>query len=760
MVKKYCEPCLYNSMEFDGTIVNSTLTISKIYWGQFSEGMTFYPVDPAAYSAVFLAQPTFGCMINSASSVQADGTGTYNLQVTPGNTNGTVRFFARGGSPLRMKPIVGAAQEGDGTKKGAGAPPTALINLAGYSVPAQASNNNSISLNIAGINITASNTQSSSGSATTFNTTGGLSGASLATALANAINNCQVAITPTGPYASWRATQLRTLVYAFAEGANLRVQSRVATEVLNNITQFQCVTTGFTGGAQITQQFSGGVGGAWGMIMNSGQSAMVDGTVGSLQYGIWGSAVIAGSFDPGDDVYIKSTAENDRDAVVPIGGGNNGSFNATRVMGTASAPVNFIVDDGTEWPTSNPTPTLRLCIHGFGGHTYVLFNNNGLNAYYRIVGKRYANGNANISWETVGGAPGFDYGLSPIAPFECMDMTAVAGSSGIQFAPVSNMAQNGPIGSVRSIRIKSPQSRGFFNPGFNSNFNYAVKLYDSEIDNSGNPSPHTGVFLSPPSNSNQFYHLENFRFKGFVSGSRMFQNAQDNRNLGFMRFIDCDYPNLAMGPVLSIYGVGTHTNRQYVGYSKYGNKELFADTMHGFYDWSMSPSYPTLNARMQNGVQQVPWVIRATPTVVASQIGEMNPLELPRIAKINTLDTVGGSNRTLTLNFAANDAIANVNKATLSFLISYESSDGGPPVSIQVQDRSGAPLTPAPEAQWSDMLNGKVRYGNADHSPYKMVFTTTRPIKAGAEIVIVPRIHTSVQDIGKCFFFDPEILVT
>lgn len=760
MAKRFCEPQL-SVAEVDGAfgLPNSGVTtnqfvVNSVISGFVGNGAVIVSKDGSYSTLVSVSSP------NGSLGME----GAYNLSAYVPTALTPARYKLYGGSMI-AKPAPGLVFDGDGRGKGRGAVASVAIDLANYSVPA--GTNTAITFSIGGATISAG----SSASGTTFQATSALSGATLAAALAAGINACTNTVVVTGadnPMLGWRASQLRSLVYAWQDSANpaiLRIQTRCASSAYNKTSFFQCVSGGFTvsgGGGQVAAMFDGGVSGAWQYFLAYGQNLTIEGGT-QVRYGVLGDILLAGTIDPGDAVVIRTADEEHNDITFLLGGYNNGASHSMRNMGTLAQPVEFIFDDGTEWPTSNPTPTLRWKSYANGSQMSLFTSSpSSAGAFVRLLGKRYSNGNANFSLEPmrVNGAPvsgaNIRWQQLVYVYLENMDISITPGHSFVIQLNHGNSLSN-VMATWKGVRIQSGQSQSFLDvPVHNSTHGY-LRLVDCEIDNAGNLSPHAGVIACVNGYSpNHIFEFDNVRLKNFVTGSRWMVNSADGRPVFIVRAKNVDFGGVTVvGPTFSVYPNGTAHLRIASAFSQFGYREFFIDTQTGFCDWTYGRAYPTLNAKLPDRV--TPWVIHAIPTTVANQANEYAPFEMPRIAKLNTLDD---GVRTFTVNFAIHDALG-WNSSHISFVIEYEAVNGEK-VYATVYDRAGAPLMPAPEAVWSLMANGKVRFENADHTPYKMVFTTPadRPIKKGSEISIYPRLHGTAANITQGLFICPEILVS
>lgn len=756
MANKFCEPMLRNVAVVDGRFSGNTFIVSQVVSGIISPGAVIMPTDGSANDAF---------MINSLSSGTGQAAGSvWSLNGTPTSTGSNFRSNVFGSGYVAAPP-VGWAQDGDGLAKGLGAVATLSLDLTNYSVAAGVSATTTFA--IGGASISAS-TSSPSGS--NFNTTGGLSGATLATALAAGINAATSAVIVSGagnPMLNWRAgTKLQSMVYAWASGTTLNVQTRVASAAFNATTFFQAVSSGFTvanGGSQIAAQFAGGASGAWGYLLAYSNGPLYGDSQGS--YGVWGNVQLAGNCDPGDNVYIRaSSTDGSTEAITVYGSyGNNFSF-IMRNIGTLANPVNYLIDDGTQWP-SPAYPVLHArAMAQANGQVYNYWGN--VSSYYRILGKRYANGKNSIAFDTwpakyqgmmPAPAMNWQYTTNAVSEYIDVNFTGIQSNNAAGFSFATTYTSNMPFQytTFTGMRVTSPQTFPFFQAPNSGNNSSMARFIDIDIDNSGNSLPHSQVFGITSSNPSYLASLDNVRFNNFVPGSRLIQSGSDSRSPYFVRMNNVTFGGITvLGPQLATSSNGTPFNRMISAFSQFNNREFFMDTPVGYCDWNASLSFPTLNAKLPDGV--TPWSIRVTPSTVAGQCSETTPFEIPPVRKFNSL---ADGARTLALNIAISDALGWSTADKVSFTVEYHATDDTK-MTVSTYDRAAGALTLAPDAAWSAMSSGKVRFNGLNFTAYRLSLTTAKPVKGGTEIAVYMRIHGTGTDVSQCIFLDPEIVVS
>lgn len=175
---------------------------------------------------------------------------------------------------------------------------------------------------------------------------------------------------------------------------------------------------------------------------------------------------------------------------------------------------------------------------------------------------------------------------------------------------------------------------------------------------------------------------------------------------------------------------------------------------HGkFYvEWVQAKGRPTLTAKLHDGV--TPWSIYATTTANASNIGRHTPVELPRIGKvIPTNELLTEAARTFRLNFLLESNLT-WTKQDISLLIDYIGTDDVPRT-LDTYDADAAALSTDATSEWS-----ATTWNGQTWNPKYFSVTTPVSVKAGTEVGVYVRIHTTCSADTRGAIIDPEVVIT
>lgn len=638
-------------------------------------------------------------------------------------------------------PTWGQAQDGDGTGIGAATPSTAEIVFTG--VPSSGS------IFILGVAV-----------APTWAT----SADNCANLLATAIN--ALTTTAVGPASFTTKSQVRNHVYARgpANGApagTCQIMTRQGSASHAGLVAFTHTLNNVSSAA--TVNFSGGTGGAWGWLFNPSATIWAS-AVAIGGYGLLAAALpYTGSLSNGDVVKVRSNK------TITL----NASTSTTWVMstmGSAASPVRFDIDDGTVWPADGSTPVLTVA--------QVVTNNNGMNwqhsttTFAHINCKQYASGQRNLVLQSSGNGPTTPTIVVQVGcgvRFDNIDLvcpgtpTASPGpqaSASAQFATVnSRLSTSGAYGIVKNARIVQPgqapgtSSSGPFVQG--QNMSARVEFIECEVVLT---APQTAwnyavsFFFGGSPNRLTF---DSCKFTGFVSGSRLVSTGLSISSAEQAAiFKNCDLGGITLlGPNFLGNAAGeldAGTRGLFIS-SQYGNREFVIDRPGRMYsEWVAAKGRPTLNGKLHDGT--TPWSIFAVPSTTAANIGKLSPVDMPRIGKAipANADLTEGV-RTLTLNFLLESNLS-WTKQDISILLDYQQADGSPRT-VDTYDPDAGALTTTTEAWSATSWNGQTWL--------KRAFSVTTPtaVKAGTEIGIYVRFHTSVSNDTYGVIIDPEVIV-
>lgn len=234
-------------------------------------------------------------------------------------------------------------QEGDGKASGTGAAPAVAVATMNFSA-ATAAAGATFAVHGAALTCVASG-------ATSVQFNAG-SGATLATNLAAAINAATaVPTTTTGGLAPY----LRALVWAVASGTVLSVYTRIASADLNTAANASAILTcGATANwtaPPANSSFSGGVSGPWSRFFNNvALTAAVNATVSAAgTYGAKPGTTM--SLPVGGDTLNIRTGRAGSNIQILLGAGNYTVL--ARTIGSPTAYLNFLFDNGTVWAGDN-----------------------------------------------------------------------------------------------------------------------------------------------------------------------------------------------------------------------------------------------------------------------------------------------------------------------------------------------------------------------------------------------------------------------
>ena len=272
-------------------------------------------------------------------------------------------------------------------------------------------------------------------------------------------------------------------------------------------------------------------------------------------------------------------------------------------------------------------------------------------------------------------------------------------------------------------------------------------------------TPHSGVLGIMGGSSDTLVELESPVFSGFVLGSALHVPATTttsktvllrNPTFGGVSSLNSGQSSLASGQQRKRLLLGTIAST-----SSVSTQDFFIDSPGGYAAWISTRSYPTLGAKLRDGV--TPWSMLLLPSQAAGNIGAMAPFESPRLSMTNTLATAP---RTVSVEIGVEQSLAFTN-ADVSILVEYEGADGLP-YAESSHDHTGAALAVS-AAAWTNASGSQFTYsegGTLYFNKRKLSLTTKNQIKTGSEIGLVVMLHTPVADSTKLIFVDPQIQVS
>lgn len=625
-------------------------------------------------------------------------------------------------------PTWGNAQDGDGTLQAIGTPSTAEIVFTG--IPSTGS------IYVLGVVVTA---------------TWATSADNCANLLATAIN--ALTTTALGPASFTTKSQVRNHLYARgpANGApsgTCQVMTRQASASHAGLVAFTHTLNNVSSAA--TVNFSGGTGGCWGWITNT--ATIWASAVAITGYGIWQAAPFTGSIAAGDVVNVRS-------GKTISFSGNTGYTLAIPNMGTITSPVLFVIDDSTLW-SDGAGPVIRV-YHTPGGNGYSLAFTPNASASIHIKAPLYSSGVRGLSFEFISttGLSGSCYvTIAPNVLFENITFACTgtrAQSQGVISAGGASVSMTGnQLTRFKGCKFVWPgQQAAIINMG-NGGYNYRAEFVGCEFSATDAATASTSIVAIHNNN----YHrltLDSCKFSGFVSGSRLIAASTTLTGDDALFVRNCDMGGVTvLGPNLmsSVVGEFDAGMRGFFMTTQYGTRDFVYERAGRLYvEWLASKGRPTLNARLHDGT--TPWSIFAVPSNTANALGPVSPSELPRIAKIILPDAdLTEGVRTAKINFLLDSNLA-WTKKDISVLFEYQMPDGTVQT-YDTYDADGSALSSS-SASWS-----ATAWNSQTWVPKEFSITTPTAVKAGSEVSVYMRIHTTSTNETWGVILDPEVLIT
>lgn len=731
MATKYCDHGVYALTGAFTASVNATgatLTVTAVSSGYITLGMEIVGLPGVNFP--WPVQVT-------AFGTGAGGTGTYTLSYANRSTAvSATALTGRGGQPPNGA-FWGVPQDGDGLAKD---PSTA-------SATAQ-------------IVFTGTPTGTISVCGVTVSPTWGATADSAADALATAINAATGAVTSGGFSLS---PQLRNAVWARGPGlgapsGTCQIMTRAGSALFNGQTAIAHTLTNVDAVAS-SLAFSGGVSGCWGWLFNPAKlwpSALAE-----MSYGLLtANTAYAGSVSPGDTVHIRSGK------VVNYFAWSNGG--ATDIImpsyGTVAEPVTFRVDDSTVW-ADGAEPVLELRQTTTMPHTIYLPNMAGGQA--SLVARKYSDTKYGLTWSAYGTQTSIGaLSLKQSSTLRCkgVDFYCGDGGGGVYAAKNTTTNHGGLLANVlESSRIRQQTQTSTPWVQGSSSARTELRWRGVVFDCGVATAPNSPIFdILPTSYGVNSVAFEGCRFVNFVVGSTLASNTSTpNTRSGTIQFRNTDFGNVTkLGPTMSgaVANASTPSTRSLAwgiaSTSQLGNKDFFVDTPSGWCAWVSTRAFPTLNAKLQDGV--TPWSLQVIPSTSTGSLSPLMPFETPRLAKINSLPT---GVRTLTLNFGIEQSLA-WGRRDVSLMVEYEGEDGVMR-SIDTFDPDNAALDVS-TATWTNADGPQFTYSESGvlyFNKKSLSITTPTTIKTGTEIGCYFRVHSAVADTTKQIFVDPEVVV-
>lgn len=719
MATKYCDHGLYGAGVVTGSISGTTLTVSAVTSGTLAIGSVISGTGVTPNTCI------------TGYGTGRGGTGTYTVNISQ-TVSSTTITGAWGGASL--DPSWGVAQEGDGGGTGASTPATVSVDMSTWTFTSGSSTFSVMGCTALTIGAGANSATNAQYSAT------------YATMLANIVAAINLATAsavnvPSG----WRSNvQVRDQVFARASGNNLQLMTRAGSASWNSLVAL--AFTNVTGSS--SQSWSSGASGAWGMLVNFTGTTFPS-AVAAYSYGLWAATLpTAGKLDAGDVVRCRSAK------TIPLTGVNPGSPGQA-VMGSASSPVRFILDDSTTWADgSNPVFSISYTT-ALGASSFTLNWNSNAATYSTIEAPNdpdsdYYGLQISSAANTGAGAPQLTLSNRSFAGIKITH-----GSS----SNVSPITASNAQSACKSSNCKLVLNTGTAALNFGTTGIYgSIAFPGLVIDQGSYASPHPGL-IAASGNAQQNtleVSIDGLKCLNFVTGSKLFATQYQSRKY-VIRNPDLGNVTDYGSKLCQIAAPTVNYGLECVSISdqRSGNAWLL-DQRFGFVEWNPLRSYPTLSATLLNGNK---WSIRAFPTTVSGVLSRWKPFRLPAFAKFNTL---ADGARTFRIDFAVKSTLS-LNKASLWFDITYIDTSGNLVTVTTLDDAAGA--FSASSLTWSLESGGQVTYDDGGIMYFDKLYTTVatpagHDLAEGSIVSVDAYLAYTAGAITDMVFIDPDVGVS
>lgn len=632
-------------------------------------------------------------------------------------------------------PTWGVPQDGDGTVKTASTA-AALASIVFTGIPAG-------TISVCGVTVSP-----------TWATSADVSANNLATAINAATGN----VTTTG----FRSAAVRLGNAVFARGPSggapsgtCQIMTRHGSATFNGQTAIAHTLTNVDAGAS-SLTFSGGASGCWGYIL-SGSAAVQNTWPQAITptnggYGLWGQyRPFAGAMDNGDKIILRAKT-------VDFQYNGYGYTIGFANMGSSSAPIEFVVDDGTEWPADGTTPVLNF---NCGSYSIGLFNQaaTGFTDQFAVIrGKIYSNGTRNLRF-SVGST--FGNGISNNVAVTIIAADFIPLSTGSFYISCGYMSvYPHPLSGTRFIDcrfyVMNKDAWLIYN---NQYGNMDLEMENCVIECAPSiTTPHVGIIGNHAQSDNGGIALTGVSFKNFVTGSRLFQSSALFPTNSSVVLKDCDLGNITdVGPTLSHSTTNAsrfgYTQRYCVGSTITAERDFFFEAQNGLVRWISKRFPPTCFARQLDGVSG--YALECVPTTSSSLITAAEPMRTPSMSKVNSL---ADGARTFTCEIAV-DSRLSYTRANVALVVRYIDTSGVLQ-RITSLDSSGSALT-ASSATWSAESGGQVVFGanSSTHNKYTLSVASIDGVAADSRIEAQVEFYTAVPDVTHITLVDPEVII-
>lgn len=729
MAEYFCDHGLYaESAAFTASVSGTTLTVSAVSSGRIGVGSR---VTCASFTDSWP-------VIVTAFGTGAGGTGTYTISHNRNGTISSTSMTSVDALPLSV-PIWGVAQDGDGKAIGAATPATAEVVFTG--IPSSGA--------IAVLGVTLTPTWATSADTCANN-------------LAAAINAATG--TATGPASFTGKSQVRNHLYARgpatgAPAGTCQIMTRQGSADHNGLIAVTHTLNNVSSAGTIN--FAGGASGAWGWLTNA--YAMWPsgiGGPGAIGYGVFNPTLFCGSRAGGDTIHIRR-----RGRIILSSNTSNLKIQPP-VVGSITSYLSYKIDRGDKWPSDSLATYISL--ERYGAYS--------LSAFLGIEANGYAQFVVFDSWrgsDTDHKLRFLDYngdalcGVNPGAyVVRGCHFYASAVAAPTPYGGTSNNTNSSHVFEDCRFSRYAQSAAGYqFLPQIGGSGQWRL-TFSSCIFDCGTPTaPQTNEIQVLTSSSNNLLELNGCKFIGYLAGSSAIQATTNTSGTRQILGRNNDFGNLSVAyPAFQSAVLSGQYNARGVNIgvllTSHNGRHFLSDSPIGCVAWSDTASQPTLNAKLRDGV--TPWSLMVCPPLSAGNISAIRPLETPRFAKLNTLDT---GTRTITVEFGVESTLS-LTAADVSLQVEYEDADGPRAVSTDIA-ASGALI--ASTASWTNASGAQFTFskgGTLYFNKYKISVTTPTAILGAnhpdgilREIGVVFRVHKNVANTNQMLFVDPEVQV-
>lgn len=651
-------------------------------------------------------------------------------------------------SALGAVPTWGVPQEGDGSGLNA----ATASSIASLSINAVAAAGNTVT--VAGVTLTA---VASGATAAQFNV--GASTTIQATNIANAINAATATVNVN---ASGAVPQLRNFVYARAVGALVEIMMRVGSATLNfaNNSFVSVASAGFSVAPTITQ-FTGGVGGCWGTLINP-VAMGVGSTYAIGLYGYAGmSRPIASAAQgapntvalPGatDITYLRSK----NNVTITLTAGRNFNLNSTIYH------QHLILDTNTKWTGDTGDGIFKVVLNAAATNPLIsLADANGVFSKSLHSIKPYC---FQFSLAAVSGA-----GVCNIRPDATAGVTFQTRITNVLFGEEGNLTVSGNTASYafsvnggftqaifsncKFDNSQTPRAAfngaGFIGIPLTGSLTFDSCEFAFNFNTAADPNPI--VAGSSYGSGACALRFLNCGFTGWTNGKF---RAHSNLPWAATQTFDIAFENctgLVTGTYLGFSGTQVGNSNplvaQYYFQSAEPDGAFRVENLRGVADWNpnASPAYPLLSSTQPDGSR---WAMKMDWFIIPNAISRANPFVSPRLTQYyRDVEAI----RTITLEMFYETALA-IDTKNSAMRVNYLDSTGK--LRSELTGFASNTLT-ASAANWT---NAELYAG---YSAFDYSITTQYAIKPNTEVSVTLELYgLSPSGSIEQIYIDPQFAI-